>query len=169
MSHIVIELIKHADETFLLTLLDVYNSILTTGNTPSNWHVTVFRMLPKTGDLSDANNWRPIAVLPILYKIFSKLIYSRLHPFLGKCQSHDQFGFKMDRKIDDVFGIVENMIGESNEWNIPLWICSLELRKAFDRVLHQPLFDILRHQNVHDGYLHLLGVLYKGQKGTIDG
>ena len=76
MSHIVAELIKHADGPFFGILLDMYNSILTTGNTPSNWHETVFRMLPKTGDLSDANNWRPIAVLPILYKIFSKLIYA---------------------------------------------------------------------------------------------
>lgn len=76
MSHIVVELIQFADETFLQTLLEMYNSILTTGNTPSNWHITGFRMLPKSGDLSDANNWRPIAVLPILYKIFSKLIYA---------------------------------------------------------------------------------------------
>lgn len=169
MSHTVTELIKHADGPFFGILLDMYNSILTTGNTPSNWHVTVFRMLPKTGDLSDANNWRPIAVLPILYKIFSKLVYARLHPVLEKYQSHDQFGFRIDRRIDDVFGIVENMIGKCGEWNLPVWICTLDLRKAFDRILHQPLFEILRHQNIHDGYLHLLGVLYKGQKGTIDG
>ena len=147
----------------------MYNSILDTGSTPSNWHVTVFRMLPKSGDLSDANNWRPIAVLPILYKIFSKLIYARLHPILENCQSNDQFGFRTDRRIDDVFGIVENIIGKTSEWNVPLWICSLDLRKAFDRVLHQPLFDILRHQNVPDGYLQLVAVLYKGQKGSIDG
>ena len=169
LCHIIIELIKNAGDPFMQILLDMYNSILNTGNTPQNWHVTIFRMLPKSGDLSDANNWRPIVVLPILYKIFSKLIYARLHPMLEKCQSKDQFGFRTDRRIDDVFGIVENIIGKTNEWNLPLWICSLDLRKAFDRVLHRPLFDILEQQKVPDGYLHLLALLYKGQKGSIDG
>ena len=161
MSHIIAEMIKHAGLPFLEILLQMYNSILETGNTPENWHVTIFRMLPKNGDLSNVNNWRPIAVLPILYKIFSKLIYARISPILESCQSNDQFGFQKDRRIDDVLGILENMVGKTSEWNLPLWICSLDLRKAFDRVLHQPLFEILRHQNIHDGYLHLLGVLYK--------
>ena len=169
MSHIIVEMIKNAGVSFLQILVDMYNSVLSTGNTPRNWHITIFRMLPKSGDLSNANNWRPIAVLPILYKIFSRLIYARIHPILEKCQSNDQFGFRTDRRIDDVFGILENIIGKTSEWNLPLWIASLDLRKAFDRVLHRPMFETLRYQNVPDGYIHLLAALYKRQQGSIDG
>ena len=61
------------------------------------------------------------------------------------------------------------MIGETSEWNLPLWIASLDLRKAFDRVLHRPLFETLRYQNVPEGYIHLLAALYKQQKGSVDG
>ena len=96
----------------------MYNSILETGNTPLNWHVIIFRMLPKNGDLTDVNNWRPIAVLPILYKIFSKLVYSRIHQILETNQSDDQFAFRKDRRIDDVFGILENIVGKTSEWNL---------------------------------------------------
>ena len=162
-------MIKNAGVPFLLVLVDMYNSVLSTGTTPPNWHTTIFRMLPKSGDLSNANSWRPIAVLPILYKIFSRLIYARIHPILEKSQSNDQFGFRIDRRIDDVFGILENVIGKTSEWNLPLWIASLDLRKAFDRVLHRPLLETLRYQNVPEGYIHLLGALYTKQKGTVDG
>ena len=168
-SHIIIEMIKHAGLPFLEVLLQMYNSILETGNTPPNWHVIIFRMLPKNGDLTDVNNWRPIAVLPILYKIFSKLVYSRIHQILESNQSDDQFVFRKDRRIDDVFGILENIVGKTSEWNLPLWIASLDLRKAFDRILHQPLFRTLRLQKVPESYVQLLVVLYKNQKGSIDG
>ena len=120
--------------------------------------------MSQNGDLSNVNNWRPIAVLPILYKTFSKLIYARISPILESCQSNDQFGFRKDRRIDDVLGILENMVGKTSEWNLPLWIASLDLRKAFDRILHQPLFRTLQLQKVPEGYVQLLVVLYKTKK-----
>ena len=126
-------------------------------------------MLQKSRDFSNVNNWRPIAVLPILYKIFSELIYSRINPILESAQSNDQFGFRRDRRIDDVLGILENLVGKTSEWNLPIWIASLDLRKASDRILHQPLFQTLHLQKVPEGYVHLLMALYKNQKGTIDG
>ena len=85
MAHIVIEMIKNAGVQFLTVLLDMINSILATGATPRNWHVIIFKMLPKSGDLSNANNWRPIVVLPVLYKIFSELLHIRLQPLFEKC------------------------------------------------------------------------------------
>ena len=65
MSHIIIEMIKSAGLPFLEILVQMYNPISDIGYTPSNWHVTIFRMLPKGGDLSNVNNWRPIVVVPI--------------------------------------------------------------------------------------------------------
>ena len=50
----------------------------------------------------------------------------------------------------------------------PLWIASLHLRKTFDRILHQPLFETLHLQKVPEGYVHLLALLYKNQKESID-
>ena len=43
------------------------------------------------------------------------------------------------------------------------------LRKAFDRIQFGPLFAALREQGVPEGYIHLLGLLYKDQKGTVNG
>ena len=76
-----------------------------------------------------------------------------IHPILEKEQSDDQFGFRIDRRIDDVFSILENVISKSNEWNLPFWMVSIDLRKAFDRILHHPLFDALRVQSVPEGYI----------------
>jgi hypothetical protein len=168
-ANIVVEMIKNAGHAFHSVLLGMYNQILLDGCVPAKWHITVFRMLPKSGNLNEVSNWRPIAILPILYKIFSRLLYGRLLPILEASQSNDQFGFRANRRIDDVFGIIENIIGKTNEWNIPLWMISLDLKKAFDRIEFGPLFEALREQGVPDAYIELLSILYRNQKGTVDG
>ena len=90
-SNVVVEMIKYSDSFFQSTLLNYFNDILTTGKVPLNWHVTLFSMLPKSGDLKNPSNWRPIAILPILYKIFAKMLYYRLYPILDQYQPDDQF------------------------------------------------------------------------------
>ena len=84
--HLIVELFKNAGEDFLQILLEMYNSILNTGEIPQNWHVTIFRIILKSGDLSNVNNWRPIAVLPILFNIHVYSIYTYLSYF-RKCLS----------------------------------------------------------------------------------
>ena len=39
----------------------------------------------KTGERNDANNYRPIPVLPTTARIFEKLIYEQLYDYLCKC------------------------------------------------------------------------------------
>ena len=65
--------------------------------------------------------------------------------------------------------ILENMVGEMYEWHIPLWMISLDLRKAFDRIQFRPLFAALRDLGVPESYIHLLGLLYNDQQGTVNG
>lgn len=168
-TNIVAEMIKHAGPRVHQVLLDMYNQILSSGCVPDNWHVTIFTMLPKNGDLSDASNWRPIAILPILYKLFAKLLHKRLKYILEREQSDEQFGFRPHRRIDDVFTILEDVIGKCNEWNLPLWMASLDLKKTFDRIEFGFLFEALRIQNVPEPYIQLLAVLYNNQTGSVNG
>ena len=97
------------------------------------------------------------------------MLYYRLSPILDVQQADDQFGFRRNKRIDDVFVILENMIGKSNEWNLPLWMISLDLRKAFDRINFHPLFNALREQKVPLAYIQLLSALYEKQQGCVNG
>eukprot|EP00972_Heterocapsa_arctica_P041070 6053903-Heterocapsa_arctica.AAC.1 len=58
-------------------------------------------MLPKSDDTGDPINWRPIAILPVMYKLFSILIYNRLLPTLDRELYPDQCGFRPNFGIDD--------------------------------------------------------------------
>ena len=71
---IVVEMVKVASDMFKQKLLDMFNQLLFTGVIDDMWHTTLFSMLPKSGNLDDPSNWRPIAILPILHKICFSLV-----------------------------------------------------------------------------------------------
>ena len=164
---LVADMFKHASREFLECLLQAFNRMLSAGELDSSWRRTLFTMIPKSGDRKDPANWRPIAVLRVSYKIFSRLIHERLKPILEDHQSPDQRGFRPKCSVEDAFLVFEGVTGKSIEWNIPVWMASLDLKKAFDRVEYPALFEALRTQGVSSGYLALLAEMYRGQSGHL--
>ena len=96
-------------------------------------------------------------------------MYHRLKAFLEHEQSDDQYGFQRNKRIEDVFCVLENVIGKSIEFEIPLWMASLDMRKAFDRIEFVPIFNVLREQGVPESYIALLTSLYTNQVGSVNG
>ena len=79
---LVLELFKYGPPRLHACLVSIYNEILCTGQFDSSWRHTLFTMVPKSGDLQQTKNWRPIAILKITYKIFAKMLHDRLQPLL---------------------------------------------------------------------------------------
>ena len=50
---------------------------------PSYWRKSQIIPVPKKGDLSLVTNYRGISLLPIAAKIYNKLIFNRLLPFIN--------------------------------------------------------------------------------------
>ena len=46
---------------------------------------------------------------------------------------------------------------------MPLWILSIDMRKAFDTIDHRALMEALRSRNLPDEYVALLSLLYTNQ------
>ena len=59
------------------------------GTNFEEWKLSRLKILPKKGDLSDPNNWRPIMLLDVLQKIMSSLIAQRLEIV----DIEEQYGF----------------------------------------------------------------------------
>ena len=126
-------------------------------------------MLPKKGNLNDPANYRPIALLPILYKLFSKMLYNRIMPHLNARQSDDQCGFRPGCWLEDGFAIYEGIVGNAIEFNLDIWICSIDSQKAFDRIAYASLFQALRVHGLPEYYIHLLIALYSNQRASVHG
>ena len=166
---VVVEMIKYASKSFKITLLSFYNQRLLDDCFDESWHTTILQMLPKDGDLNELSNWRPIAILSIFYKIFYKLIYNRISSHRFQVQSFDQHGFTPGIRIEDAILCTEIAMEYHEEFNMPLWRISMDIRKAFDTIDHIALMRALRSRGLPEEYVSLLSVLYSNQKASVNG
>ena len=102
-----------------------------------------------------------------MYKLLSRLIYNRISPGIFGYQSFDQYGFTPNIRLEDALLTAEVSIEHVLEFNVPLWVMSLDLRKAFGSVTHSAVFDALRDHGVEESYISLIARLYEGQTGTV--
>ena len=94
-------------------------------------------VLFKKGETTEPENYRPIAILPILYKVFAKLLDRRIGHVLERAQSVDQAGFRRSFGCEDHLFSVVLLAEKLREVQMPLWVAAIDYTKAFDTVEHE--------------------------------
>ena len=166
---IVVEMIKHVEVPFKEVLLQFLNQILMDISFDESWHITLLQMLPKDGHLGELANWRPIALVPVFYKICLKFVYDCISTHIFNHHSWHQHGFTHCIRIQDALLCAEVALEHHHEFNLQLWILSMDIRKALDTIDHPALIEALRSTGLHDAYMLLLCILYANQSGTVNG
>ncbi len=163
-KRIVVEMLKSAGKEMHKTLAEMFTEIMQEGSrVPQYWKETITKVLFKKGDETLPENYRPIAILSILYKVFSRVLCSRVEDALYRAQSVDQAGFRPGYNCEDHLLTIEILTEKSLEFNMPFWACALDFQKAFDTVQYSSLWHALLEQGIQPQYIELLSRLYEGQ------
>ena len=64
------------------SLCDIFNLSIATGVFPDSWKIARVAPTFKRGQTDDQSNYRPISVVPVLSRIFEKLIFNQLYKYL---------------------------------------------------------------------------------------
>eukprot|EP00438_Fugacium_kawagutii_P020700 Skav225256 [mRNA] locus=scaffold4099:835:1566:+ [translate_table: standard] len=166
---LVAELLKHAPDEFLQILLELFNEVLQYGTTPGDWRRTLFIMLAKKAKACQPSDFRPIAVVRLFYKTLAYMILGHIEGCLDEMQPEAQHGFRQGRRIEEHLLTANLMIDKATAHDIPLWIVSLDLSKAFDRVRWPALWAALKDHGVSDHLIWILQNLYRNQLGEVLG
>ena len=169
-SGIVSELMCEGSDTLIEAIADMFTEILKPkAELPRSWRSSSIRVLFKKGDPKLPANYRPVSIIPILYKVFSKVICERIKGTLLAEQSWDQAGFRPGFSCEDHLFTVTMLAEKCKEYNIPLWIAAIDFSKAFDSISHRSMFEALSAHGVPMAYLDLLARLYEEQSAYIRG
>ena len=95
----------------------------------------------KCGNLSDSNNYRPIALATIISKLFESAILLKCEMFLDTCPN--QFGFKKGHSTDRCIYVLKEFIEFYRSRNTSVFVTFLDASKAYDKIDHWQLFSIL--------------------------
>ena len=65
-------------------MLYFYNKSIQAGDFPECWKIAKIFAIHKGNAKNDPNNYRPISVLPIIAKVFEKIVYDQLYTYMMK-------------------------------------------------------------------------------------
>ena len=140
-------IIKNLSEKSLVLIKIIFNAILRIFHFPKCWKTAQIILIPKPGKKPElTSSYRPISLLPILSKIFEKLLLKRLKPILADQNliPNHQFGFRNNHStIEQVHRIVKT-INQSFEEKKYCSAIFLDIMQAFDKVWHTGLLYKLK-------------------------
>ncbi|GBN42060.1 putative RNA-directed DNA polymerase from transposon BS, partial [Araneus ventricosus] len=150
-------IIKGCAEFFIYPLLILFNLSLRSNVFPYVWKQT--RIIPvfKKGDAQDRKNYRPIAILSPMSKIFESIIHKRLFHQVKNLISPSQHGFIPKRSTATNLFCLTNKIISSFQIGSQLDVIYTDFSKAFDSIdfgiLLNKLHGLGFHVNLTD-WLH---------------
>ena len=145
------KLIKTAKNELIKPLTIIINQMLHTGIFPEPLKISKVVPLYKANDQMLLSNYRPIALLPSLSKIFEYVLLEQLTNYFveNNLLSPHQYGFCAKHSTElAALNIVDNLTYKLDSGLIPINIY-LDLSKAFDTLLHDILLDKMSYYGVN--------------------
>lgn len=155
LSSISVVALKRVAPLISSPLAIIINKSLETGKFPNSMKIARIIPIPKPGDPSDINNYRPISILPIFSKIFEKVVHSQVYTYFERSNIiyHGQYGFR--EKMSTVQAIVnftQYLYNSLDSGNV-VFSVFLDFKKAFDSVDHNILLQKLHHYGIRGNIL----------------
>jgi len=121
----------------------------------------------KKKDPDNVANYRPITLLNTDYKIFTKALSIKLADAVPEIINKDQAGFIKGRSIFDQVKTTKLVIEYMNRTNKKGTIVALDQEKAYDKILHEYLWEVLKKFEFPECFINTIKHLYDNAVTTV--
>lgn len=152
-----------------LILSTIFNLVQLLGFVPEAWRKANIVLAFKAGDTSDIGNWRPIALLNTMGKVFTSCLSDRLNAWanINALISPSQKGFREFEGCLEHNFIVTEVMAEARKRRKEIALAWLDFENAFGAVPHSLIFDSLRALHLPARTFKLVEDLYTNAKCKI--
>jgi hypothetical protein len=136
-------------------LLQLITHFYTTGNLPDHTNQTHIVMIPKKQSCTIPQDYHPISLCNVFYKICAKSLEERVKNHLPHLIHHAQHAFVKGRHITTNIILAQEIAHSFSlaSWKDKDYMLKLDLAKAFDRIEWSFIVQALRRQGFHGHFI----------------
>ena len=144
-------MLKNTASSIAPSITDLFNYSLQCGQLPAQWKTAMIVPIPKSTNMSDPGNYRPVSLTCILCKLLEKLVCQVMEEHLEETNQlcDNQWGFRSGRSTTTA------LISATHDWYCALdngdevGAVFFDFCKAFDKVPHNPLLLKLQSMSLN--------------------
>ena len=162
-DNIIVEMLKSTQNLMIPYMISLFNGILDTAEYPELWSESIIVPIHKQGSYENPDNYRGIALMSNLSKVFTHIIGQRLQSWAEQWGliREEQAGFRKGYgTVDNIFTI-QNIADKYLSKHQKLYVGFIDFRKAFDTVKRKVLWSILEENGVRGKLLNVLKAMYR--------
>ncbi|UYV65007.1 hypothetical protein LAZ67_3002795 [Cordylochernes scorpioides] len=153
------EALKTLPFEHLVTLKNIFNRIINSGSYPLIWSKSIIHPIFKSGDRDNPSNYRGIALISNLSKLFTSILKSRLRNWIEgrSIIPENQAGFRKGYSCQDhIFTLLSLIQLTLRRKRRKLYAFFVDLKKAFDTVPHSLLWSKLGELGLDFRFVNLI-------------
>lgn len=135
------EFLKTFSDVLAPILQKEYENIIC-NEVDERWKRGVITLTPKKGDLTKVENWRPITLLNVEWKVFSNIVRSALEQICGEQVGAMQIGFRKGRWIQEHHLMLQALL-QRHQNNVSA-ILLIDFQRAYDSLSHKFIVQRVR-------------------------
>ena len=168
-----VRMIKLAGRSIARPLFIIFKNCIAKGHFPKMWKMANVIPVYKKNEKKLISNYRPVSLLPIFGKIFEKMIYNNIYPYIfnNNFISDKQSGYRRkDSTVKQLISITHE-IYKAFDKSQEIQAVFLDISRAFDRVWHKGLLFKLKRIGIEDEVINILSSFLadRKQRVVIDG
>jgi hypothetical protein len=110
-------------------------------------------LVPKKAVPEDVNDFMPISLTNVCLKFLTKLVANILQGRILECIHKNQYGFLRNRSIQDCLAWTFEYLYLYHLSKKPIVIAKLDFAKAFDRIEHEALIQVMKHNGFNGKWI----------------
>jgi hypothetical protein len=156
------ELLRYSMNTMLEPLRKIFNLVLSSGVYPDSWARGFITPLHKKEDPLLPNNYRGITITSVVGKLFNSILNTRIIDYLTKHKvlCDEQIGFRAKCRTSDHIFVLKALMDSFKSQKKPLYMCFIDLKKAFDSISHPCLLYKLLKMNMNGRLYTIIKNMY---------
>jgi len=151
-------------------LRDALNAMLELGDVPQDWKGVMLVFIHKRCDKSLSSNYRGLGLIAHKGKLLERLIMNRLMPHVKSIPNaldDFNFGYKGGLSPTDAIFVSRLLAQASIARDLPVYEAWIDLVKAYDNVIWEILWGILRRLGVPENMVNLIIALHVGVQARV--